>query len=260
MIVFRGKAIVAILLSISISQDSTCAAEDNDQSARTGSFSLLATPTEIVGPDSAANFAAVIPVDEAINWQITVPEFYDPDKSPGLLVYISPSNSGKMPRSWLSLPESHNFIWIGADQSGNRIAVARRVTMALFAVGLVNKRYSIDSRRIYLSGFSGGARVAGLVAAAYPQIFKGDIYIGGAETWEDELTPDKLEAMKQNRYVFIVGSDDFNRRMAREVAEKYTAAGIENIELKIIAHMGHELPRSRDMYDALNYLDAAVEP
>ncbi len=255
----KSRAFIVILLSISICQGSANAAEDTDQSIRIGSFSILATPTEIVGPDRAAKFASVIPVDEAISWQITVPEFYDPDKPPGVLVYISPSNSGKMPRSWLRLPESHNFIWIGADKSGNRIAVARRVTMALFAVSVANDRYKIDGRRIYLSGFSGGARVAGLVAAAYPQIFRGDIYIGGAETWEDELTPATLEAMQQNRYVFIVGSDDGNRRMVRDVAAKYKAAGIGNIELNIIAHLGHELPKSRDMDDALNFLGADPE-
>lgn len=254
-----GRAVVAIFLLSFICQGPTNAAEDADESTRIGSFSILATPTEIVGPDSAANFASIIPVDEAISWQITVPKSYDPDKPPGILVYISPSNSGEMPRSWLSLPESHNFIWIGADKSGNRIAVARRVTMALFAVGLTNNLYSIDGRRVYLSGFSGGARVAGLVAAAYPQIFKGDIYIGGAETWEGELTAATLKAMQQNRYVFIAGSDDFNRRMARDVAAKYTAAGIGNIELNIIAHLGHELPKSTDMSDALNFLDAVPE-
>lgn len=259
MLAIERSAFVAILLSISICQGLVRAAADTDEATRIGSYSILATTTEIVGPDSAANFASVIPVDDAINWQVTVPDSYDPDKPPGILVYISPSNSGKIPRSWQSLPELHNFIWIGADKSGNRIAVARRVTMALFAVGVVNGRYNIDGRRIYLSGFSGGARVAGLVAAAYPQIFKGDIYVGGAETWEGELTAGKLEAMQQNRYVFIVGSNDGNRRMARDVAAKYTAAGIGNIELNVIAHLGHELPNSRDMSDALNFLDAALE-
>lgn len=259
MLAVTGRAVVAILLLASIYQGSTHAAEDLNQSTRTGSLSISATPTEIVGPDSAANFASVIPVDEAISWQITVPESYDPDKPPGVLVYISPSESGKLPRSWLSLPESHNVIWVGADESGNRIAVARRVTMALFAVGLINNRYSIDDQRVYLSGFSGGARVAGLVAAAYPEIFKGYIYMSGAEFWEDELALDKLEAMQRNRYAFLVGSEDFNRRMVREVAAKYTTASIENIELKIIAHGGHDLPRASIMSDALNFLDAVPE-
>lgn len=255
----KSRAIVVLLSSITICHGSVHAADGANEATRTGSFSIKATPLEVVGPDSAANFASVVPLDETVTWQITVPESYEPENPPGVLVYISPSNSGKLPRGWKDLPESHNLIWIAADDSGNRIEVAHRITYTLFAILLVGDRYSIDSNRIYLSGFSGGARVAGLVAAAYPEVFKGDIYIGGAETWEGDLTADKLEAMKQNRYVFLAGSDDFNRRMVRKVASEYTAAGIGNIEQRIIAHQGHELPTASIMSDALNFLDAALE-
>jgi poly(3-hydroxybutyrate) depolymerase len=196
-----------------------------------------------------------VSLDETVTWQVTVPESYEPENPPGVLVYISPSNSGKLPRSWQNLPEAHNLIWIAADHSGNRIKVTHRMSYTIFSIVLIGDRYAIDSSRIYLSGFSGGARVAGLVAAAYPQVFKGDIYIGGAETWEGELAPDKLAAMQRNRYVFLAGSDDFNRRMVRNVAADYTAAGIENVELVIIARLGHELPSGSTMSDALNFLD-----
>ena len=73
------------------------------------------------------------------------------------------------------------------------------------------------------------------------------------------MKPDKLEAMKQNRYVFLTGSDDFNRRMVQKAAAEYEAAGIESIELKIIAHHGHDLPTASIMSDALNFLDAILE-
>ena len=129
----------------------------------------------------------------------------------------------------------------------------------LFAVGLINDRFKIDSRRVYLSGSSGGARVAGLVAVGYLEIFRGDIYIGDADTWEGDLVPDRRDAMKRNRYVFLAGSDDFNRRMVRGVAEKYKAAGIDNIVVNISAHMGHDLPRASVMSDAIRYLDCVSE-
>jgi hypothetical protein len=251
--------IVTILLFISICQGSVRAAEGTDEPARTGSFSIEATPLEIVGPERAANFASVVPLEEAISWQITVPESYESGNPPGVLVYISPSKSGKLPRKWKDLPGSHNLIWIAADDSGNRTLTVRRITYALFAVLLVADRYSIDINRIYLSGFSGGARVAGFVAAEQPEIFKGEIYIGGAEIWQGELTPGKLEAMKRNRYVFLVGSEDDNRLFARRVASKYKDAGIEKVELKVISRLGHELPDERNMNDALKFLDGAPE-
>jgi len=223
---------------------------------QTGAFSASATSAEAVGPESSAAFASIVPVDEAIEWQIVVPENYDPQHPPGLLVYISPSDHGSLPRRWRNLPQLHNVIWVAANDSGNRRQVARRIAYALFAVGLVSRRYTIDSRRIYLSGFSGGARVAGLVAAAYPQIFKGDIYIGGAEIWDREPV---LERMKRNRYVFAVGEDDSNRNRVLRVAALYADAGIENIEKMIIPRHGHELPAMKDMSKALNYLDAVPQ-
>lgn len=255
----RYRAIVTILLLTFICPGSVHAVEGTGELVSTGSFSIEATPREIVGPARAENFATAVPIDEVITWQITVPETYDRGSPPGVLVYISPSNSGKLPRKWKDVPGSHNLIWIAADDSGNRIAVVRRITYTLLAVLSVADRYSIDMNRIYLSGFSGGARVAGFVAAEHPEIFKGEIYIGGAEMWQGDLTPDKLEAMKRNRYVFLVGSEDYNRFWARKVASKYRDAGIEDIELKIISRLGHELPEDRNMNDALSFLDGPAE-
>lgn len=244
--------IVAVLLPI-IAWDAQ--AQSSDDSPQTGSYALQATPTEIVGPDAATKFAEIVPLGQTINWRIVVPEAYDPSNPPGLLIYISPSDSGRLPRQWRGLADTHNLIWAAADESGNEIEVARRITYTLFGVGLLSSRYQIDPKRIYLSGFSGGARVAGLVVAAYPQIFRGDIYIGGAEFWEDEPSAAKLEVLRRNRHVFIVGSDDFNRRMSSLVADKYKDAGIENVKRMIISRRGHFLPDIEDMTIALNYLD-----
>ena len=72
----------------------------------------------------------------------------------------------------------------------------------LFAFGLINDRFKINSRRVYLSGSSGGARVAGLVAVGYLEIFRGDIYIGGADTWEGDLA-DAVRPLFFHLYVVI---------------------------------------------------------
>lgn len=250
------QIIFAVLLPIIVCN---ARAQSADEAWQTGSFEISATPTEIVGPEAAANFAAIVPPGKSINWQIVVPETYDPSDPPGLLIYISPSDSGRLPRQWNGLADTHNLIWAAADQSGNEIEVARRITYTLFGVGLISSRYKIKPQRVYLSGFSGGARVAGLVAAAYPQVFRGDIYIGGAEFWENEPSAGKLDVMKRNRHVFLVGTDDFNRRMSNQVANKYEDAGIKNIKRMIISRRGHALPDIGDMTIALNYLDGIAD-
>jgi len=250
------QATLGVLTVFAVCQVLAQSSVDVDTTPPTGAYSLSATSAEAVGPESSAAFASIVPVDEVIEWQIVVPETYDPENPPGLLVYISPSDHGSLPRQWRELPQLHNVIWVAANDSGNRRQVAKRIAYSVFAVGVVSRRYAIDSRRIYLSGFSGGARVAGLVAAAYPQVFMGDIYIGGAEIWEREPAQEALERMQRNRYVFAVGAEDSRRNRVLKVAAQYADAGIENIEKMIIPRHGHELPDMKDMSKALNFLDA----
>jgi predicted esterase len=234
-------------------------ADDEAGLAQVGSFTVTTSPMAILGEDGAENFAAIVSADEEIEWEFTVPENYDPQNPPGLLVYISPSNSGYIPRGWGRLTTSKNLIWVAANNSGNQVQVARRLTYALLAVGLAGDRYEIDGERIYLSGFSGGARVSGLLAASYPGVFRGAIYIGGAEIWGPEEKPPNLTAMQNNRYAFLVGSEDGNRRSAVNVRDRYTEAGHTHTLLKIIRQMGHVLPEARHMIVALDYLDGEVE-
>jgi len=234
-------------------------AEDDTESARLGSFTIETTTAEILGDEGAARFAAIVQADELIEWEFTIPENYDATDPPGLLVYISPSNSGYIHNGWGRLTTSRNLIWVAANKSGNQVQVARRITYALLAVGLADKHYEINRDRIYLSGFSGGARVSGLLAPSYPGVFKGAIYMGGAEIWGPEEAPLNLAEMQNNRYAFLVGSEDGNRRDTLHVRDRYTEVGLTNTSLKIIQRMGHFLPEARHMVVALDYLDGIEE-
>ena len=243
-----------ILAAVSLFTGSA-ASQDLVDDSPTGTYRHVATSTDILGADRAEAFSAVVPVNEPIDWEVAVDDSYDPRKPPGVLVYISPSNSGKIPRHWLRLLASHNLIWVAANRSGNRIQVARRSTFAVLGAALSAKLYEIDGRRVYLAGFSGGARVSGLVAASYPTLFRGGIYVGGAESWGQGDRPDKLESMQRNRYVFLVGSEDANRVVARTVHTKYLRAGIDQLSMMVVRRLGHELPDTRHMANALDFLD-----
>src|SRR5437879_3459051 len=75
-----------------------------------------------------------------------------------------------------------------AARSGNDASVlARREPLALLAAHNLMQRYPVDPERVYVGGFSGGARVAMRLALGYPDLFRGAILnagsdpIGGAE-------------------------------------------------------------------------------
>jgi predicted peptidase len=198
--------------------------------------------------------ADVIKAEEEITWKMYVPQTYDPQKPPGLMVYISPTPKGWMPRKWQSVMDEKNLIWISANESGNRIVNVRRILFAVLGPQVAGRNYAIDSDRIYLSGFSGGGKVASTVAIDFANLFKGAIYICGVLHWKRN-PPALYDQVKANRYVFLTGQDDFNKDLTKTIYRKYQIAGLRNIHLMDIPGMSHDLPGTKDFRRALNYLD-----
>jgi hypothetical protein len=169
---------------------------------------------------------------EDVSFDVTVPDSYAKEKSFGLLVWISPSDSGTAPPEWLEVLERRSLIVVGAHNSGNTRRVVYRVGFALDAVHNLSKLYSIDKKRIYVTGFSGGGRTASRVGLTFPDVFTGGIYQGGMDFYKAVPDPadakrefppmfvrpegDLLKKMRnENRHVVLVGQKDFNRPSAR---------------------------------------------
>jgi hypothetical protein len=223
---------------------------------RTGAFEVSRTLPEIMGEQAARNAAHVIGTDEPISWDVFVPEDYDPAEPPGLFVYMSPTYSGAIPRPWRQVLARKNLIWVGANDAGNSVNVQRRALFALIAPNLIRQDYDIDAQRIYISGLSGGGKMASMMSTEYAHIFKGAVFNCGVEFW-DRHPPRRFEAVKQNRYVFVTGEHDQALRPTKRVYGRYQKAGVPNIKLMVIAGMGHENPDADHLAEALEFLDGA---
>ena len=222
--------------------------------AKTGAYTANASITDLIGEDSAQAYVAIMPVDELITWEVYVPENYDTKKPAGVLVYISPSNSGELPKGWKALIDKYNLIWVAANESGNKVDTHRRLSYAIMALALIDKRYKVDGDRTYLSGFSGGGRVASLLAIQYPTLFNGAIYNSGANLW-NKGEAIAIDQINNNRYVFIAGKKDFNLDDTKKVYRAYKKAGIEQIKLMVIPRMGHSNPSKSNFERAIRFLD-----
>ena len=109
------------------------------------------------------------------------------------------------------------------------------MALALDAVHNIKRTYNIDPNRIYVSGISGGGRVASMLAMHYPDVFSDGIFVVGAEYWEAiEVTgkPGQLwkpmsrpqskylaMAKERGRYVLLTGDNDSNRRQTWDYYE-----------------------------------------
>ena len=246
-----------ILATLLIANGVLAGGDETGDSALRGEFRTRLTITQAAGAEVARSVGSVVPLDEIIAWEFYVPDDYRPEKPPGLMVYISPSPSGKIPRGWKAVLNRHNMIWVAARNSGNRVTVARRAIYALIATALADRRYNIDPERVYLSGFSGGGKVASMVAIDHPHLLKGAIYNCGVKFW-DQHPPGQPGLVGQNHYVFVTGSKDHALELTKTVHKKYLESGVANSKLMVIRRMTHKNPRGPDFEQALQYLDSRV--
>ncbi|MDH5456344.1 MAG: hypothetical protein OEY37_09745 [Gammaproteobacteria bacterium] len=231
-------------------------ANTDELAATTGRFTLTFTAKELLG-EAASEVEAVIAPDEAITWEVYVPEGYRADAPPGLLVYISPTRSGRLPYRWNRVMDERNLIWIGANQSGNWVLVRRRILMATLAVLAIERGYVVDRERFYISGLSGGGKAATMLATSNPNLFAGGVFFCGAETSQLE-SPGDLEKMQSNRYVFLTGERDTALGESRRANRAFRKAGVRNTRLMVIRGMGHSTPEYDDLDEAIDFLDTAA--
>lgn len=223
---------------------------------RKGLYKVEFTPRELLGEQGALDAADILHNNDNIGWQIYVPDNYDAAVPPGVIVYVSPQDKGGPPGTWKRALHDKNLIWIGANNAGNRVAVGKRMFLAMLAPRVLAKDYVLDVDRIYISGFSGGGKTANRVSSANPDVFRGGIYIAGAEMWGSKTPPPKLDLIKENYHVFLTGTSDFNEMLTRRVYTAYKSVGAENSKLIVVRRLGHQLPDKKTFEQAIDYLDS----
>jgi pimeloyl-ACP methyl ester carboxylesterase len=202
--------------------------------------------------DEAAALSKTLAVDRPLRFRVRTPR--NPALS-GVLVFVKPVNSGELPANWGTVLDQKNLIWIAADDFGNELPRAQRVLAALAAMKLIESTQAIDAQRIYVAGMSGGGRVASAIITRFPRRFTGALYIVGADPWTSAEQP-LIARIAANRYVFVTGSGDFNRREMKRVFAKYQAAGVTHALLMDLPDFGHEYPNAEQLARAIDFLDA----
>jgi predicted esterase len=218
---------------------------------------MSATPLEILGVAGSQGVANILLPEQNIDWEVSVPTNYSASTPPGLVVYVSPTEYGGPPRDWSDMLEAHDLIWIGARKSGNDWPVAERMLKAMMAPIFLRQSYVIDPERVYVAGLSGGGKTATRVATATPELFKGGVYMAGTVSWGDSAPP-KIELIRQNYHVFLIGSNDPGLRETQRTYRAYKAAGAMNSRLITIRNYRHRMPPAEYFERAIVYLDSRL--
>jgi poly(3-hydroxybutyrate) depolymerase len=182
--------------------------------------------------------------DPAQSYALYLPSNYSRDRTWSLLVAFHPAARGRaMVDAYRAAAEKYGYIVAGSNTSRNgpwQVAIASLHAMSAD----FEQRVSIDANRVYLTGLSGGARVALQVALGSKQTIAG--VIASSAGYPDN------QRRKSLPFVLFgtAGTEDFNyielRMLDRALTTPHRLAIFEG---------GHMLPPERVALDAIEWLE-----
>jgi predicted esterase len=202
-------------------------------------------------------------------FRIIAPEVYPTNAHWGLFVWISASDEPGIPPDWERELANHRLVFAGAYRSGNQRHPLDRFRLALDATCNTCRRFKIDRQRIYVGGFSGGARMASMLGVGYADIFGGALCICGVNFYQNVPTleqkyfpatyvPDPavaLLAKRSGHFVLLTGENDPNRQITKDTAEHgFKPNGFKNVLYLEVPGMGHAMPETTILREALDFL------
>ncbi|MFG0314148.1 MAG: prolyl oligopeptidase family serine peptidase, partial [Phycisphaerales bacterium] len=200
---------------------------------------------------------------------VRLPRDFDPRRASGVLVWISPTPSGRIPDVLGPACDELGLIAVGVDRNGNKREITDRLQNHLDSIETLAQRARIDRERIYLTGMSGGGRCSGILLLAFPDVFAGAVPIVGLDTYHNAPTGRRgqywpstvgkpagkwMRLLRTRRIRSITGSADFNE------PEMVVRTGLLqedgcDAEIDVIEGMAHTMPNASQFERALDWVD-----
>jgi dienelactone hydrolase len=181
--------------------------------------------------------------DPSQSYALYLPSRYSRDGSWNLLIAFHPAARGRaMVETYQAAAEQYGYIVAGSNTSRNGPwAVSMASVRAMSAD--VGQRFAIDVDRVYLTGMSGGARVALQVALSNSNI-------AGVIASSAGYPDNKPRASLRFPIFATAGTDDFNYLEMRQLDRALTSP-----HHLAIFHGGHTLPPAGIALDAIEWME-----
>lgn len=190
--------------------------------------------------------------DASQSYAMYLPKSYDMKKEFPVIYAFDAHGTGKLPVSnYQELAEQYGFIIIGSNNSQNGQAWEQSQQIASVLFADAESRLAINKKRVYVMGFSGGARIANGLTITNGAI-NGVICCGAANPAKNSVSP-------RNNYTFfgIAGDADFNYTEMKRY-DMVELAG-NKVKHAMISFDGkHEWPPVTAMEDAFLWLQVCA--
>ncbi len=215
---FRSLLILSLLLTMALFASSRSASAHPPASLRMLSADQNAakiTPGRIERVECRAN--------RDQSYAVYLPSKYSPERKWPILYAFDPAARGQVPVDrFKTAAEEYGWILVGSNNSQN--GPNKWAVDAFEAMWQdTHERFSIDERRVYAAGFSGGARAAVGLAARCDGCIAGVIASGSGFHLQVGVSQ-KLPFL----FFATIGSDDYNFPELKDLEGKLIKAGIAN--------------------------------
>lgn len=192
----------------------------------------------------------------------------------GVLIWISPSPTGYVPRGYERVLAERKLIWISIHNNGNNRETLERFGLTLCAAYNAQLLYDVDPERIYLAGLSGGGRSTSMLATVYADVFRGGMPVVGCNfyrtlevpsnpgrAWGASTPPSSAMARlaKNQPLIIVTGGDDYNREQCEVFADAYQGDGYRMVTYVEHEGMGHTYQSPEQFAETLALLDERPE-
>ena len=271
-----GRLLIAALAALLFS----AGAEARVAQGQTGNFIATFGGEQVVPPRLDPHINYDINPDTA-RFFIHVPSDYNGANWYGLIVWTDAAETvNGMPPGWANVLDSRRLLFIAAEDAGNNHYNSGRLGLAVMAALEMTEPYRIDGSRIYAAGYSGGARISGMLGFYQPDVFDGTIQNCGtdfyrqvptvnATNWTSttgqpygvpKATPGEIDRARKVRFVLITGSGDFRHGKILDIYNGGFARGGFQVKLFDVDGMGHDVAGPSILSEALDFLAGGEQP
>ncbi|HKY06360.1 MAG TPA: hypothetical protein VJQ56_15800, partial [Blastocatellia bacterium] len=189
--------------------------------------------------------------DAGQSYALYVPSNYTPEKRWPVLYCFDPLARGRVPvEQFREAAEKYGYILAGSNNSQN--GPNQNPVGAFTAMWKdTHARFAIDDKRVYATGFSGGARVATRLAILCKGCIAGVIACGAG--FPPDLQPGQATAGARFVYYATVGIDDYNFPELKNLDETLDALSIPHL---VKAFTGaHQWPPASACIEAIEWME-----
>jgi predicted esterase len=227
-----------------------------DPPALAGQEGLFTLPGELRGelpPGRMFDYALNLNQEK---FYLYVPPNYRGRERFGLIAFLHSGDAMNVPKDWKNVLTRYKLLYVAPQKVGNEQPIPRRALVVVAAIRKMMELYKVDPQRVYITGVSGGAKVASMVAFLQPDIIRGTLPMCGFVFPQDEDMNQELfeKAKSQVRFALITGSKDFNRQF---IVHFYNMLESDKYQAKLfdVPGMGHQIARGQTLNAALKWIE-----